>query len=182
MVDIWRRRLQIVPVDHIRFHPELSDTARRTILRCLGGCSELGTDVNVVSAAFRDLEIQRETILSCGSFDQGSYNRIELASCEAWVLLALFWDSTETCIHDHDESECGFRIISGELEETRFAKVPGGKVREVARRKLTEGMQVSSHCEAIHRLATLDGQRAISLHAYSPRLDAEDMNRFEEAE
>lgn len=182
MVDIWRRRLQIVPVDHIRFHPELSDGARRTILRCLGGCSEHGADVNVVSAAFRDLEIERETILSCGSFDKGAYNRIELASCDAWVLLALFWDSTATCIHDHDQSECGFRIISGELEETRFAKVSGGKVREVARRILAEGMQVSSHCDAIHRLATHEDQRAISLHAYSPRLEAEDMNRFEEAE
>lgn len=158
----------------------LSGSMQRQIAECLGECAELGADPRIVSESFRELEIGRDAIMGCGQFEKGAYNRIELASCEAWVLLALFWDSTETCIHDHDKSECGFRIISGELEETRFAKTSGDKVREVARRRLIEGVQVSSHCEAIHRLATLKGQRAISLHAYSPRLDLDDMCVFEE--
>ncbi len=182
MVDIWRRRQQIVPVDHIQFHPELSESARRCICRCLGRCTELDADSRIVSESFRELEIDPEAIKSCGEFESGDYNRVELASCDAWVLLALFWDNTETCIHDHDESECGFRIIAGELEETRFSRVAEGKVREVARRRLIEGIQVSSHREAIHRLSTLNGKRAISLHAYSPCLDTEDMNVFEEVD
>lgn len=142
----------------------------------------MGADPRIVSESFSLLELDYKTIECCGVFDAGTYNRIELASCEAWVLLALFWEDAKTCIHDHDKSECGFRILSGEIVETRFKEIADGKAREIAQRHLTPGTQVSSHYDAIHCLATLPGERAISLHAYSPRLDLEDMNVFEEAD
>lgn len=150
-------------------------------MTCLGEAALLGANPAVVSGAFPGLVIEREEILSCGSYAPAAYNRVELARCEAWILLALFWDNCATAIHDHHASECGFRILAGTLVETRFTRLASGQVREVARRSLTEGMLVSSHCEAIHRLATLPGERAVSLHAYSPRLAPEDMHVFEEA-
>lgn len=134
-----------------------------------------------MSESFRTLELDRQAILTCGEFTPDVYTRVELASCDAWVLLALFWDNCATAIHDHDKSECGFRIVSGKLIETRFAQTAGAKAKQVAERTLTEGMVVSSHCDAIHRLATLPGERAVSLHAYSPRLAPEDMRVFDEA-
>lgn len=145
----------------------------------MGDCIECGTDPQVVSKAFRELKIDVSTLLNCGSFDTCSYNRIEIASSDAWVLLALFWDDTKTCIHDHDQSECGFRILAGEIEETRYTQLASGKVREIAKRRLPKGMQVSSHYDAIHCLSTLPGQQAISLHAYSPKLDLDEMNVYE---
>lgn len=178
---IWRRRLQIVPVAHIQYHPRLSADSRRQIERCLGEAAALGANPLIVSESFRTLELDRDELLACCQFTPEAYVRVELASCEAWVLLALAWDNCATAIHDHDNSECGFRIIAGTLIETRFARTPAGDARQVAKRELTEGMVVSSHCEAIHRLATLPGQQAVSLHAYSPRLAPEDMHVFDEA-
>ncbi|MCA9272339.1 MAG: cysteine dioxygenase family protein [Phycisphaerales bacterium] len=160
----------------------MSDSTRQQITRCLGDCVETGADPRIVSESFREFEFDPQIIQRCGQFDNGTYNRVEIASCDAWVLLALFWEDTQTSIHDHDQSECGFRIIAGEIEETRYTELSTGKVREVARRVLTPGMQVSSHYDAIHRLATHPGQQAITLHAYSPRLDFHDMNVFELAD
>lgn len=150
-------------------------------MACLGQAAASGPCPAVVSGAFPHLDFDRDEIIACGSYTPVAYNRVELARCEAWILLALFWSDCATAIHDHHASECGFRILAGTLVETRFTKLASGKVREVARRSLTEGMLVSSHCEAIHRLATLPGERAVSLHAYSPRLAPEDMHVFEEA-
>ena len=90
----------------------------------------------------------------------------------------LCWDDCKTKIHDHDDSECGFKVLEGELVETRFAVVEGETVREIAKRSLKLGTAGTSNRKAIHQLATLPGERAISLHAYSPALDCETMNVY----
>lgn len=172
----------IVPVDQIRFHPLLHDDARLQITE-LFCCESVDTTSNPgVASAFSALNLKPGQLLACGEFERGIYNRIEIAATDDWVLLALFWNDCSTEIHDHDESECGFQVLKGRLEESRYAVISGQKVREIARRQLEEGKPVSSNRRAIHRLATLPGEQALSLHAYCPVLDCDSMNVFEHDE
>ncbi|GAB5495449.1 MAG: hypothetical protein Phyf2KO_05290 [Phycisphaerales bacterium] len=132
-----------------------------------------------VASAFSSLSLDPEQLIACGQFEPGTYHRIEIATTDHWVLLALFWADCSTEIHDHDESECGFQVLNGRLEESRYAVTSGNKVREVARRRLEAGKPVSSNKRAIHCLRTLPEEQAMSLHAYCPALDCEAMNVFE---
>lgn len=178
----------------IEFHPDLSDAVRARIDALFGQWSASGSPPDAIAAAFKALDLTIEDITPCATWDEGDRVRCELARAPSFVLLALFWDRAITPIHDHDESDCGFRLLRGELEETRFRVVPsendadsddGGaqkRVVEVARRLLPMGDVAKSSRGAIHRLRVPEGgpDRAVSLHAYSPALECECMGVYEE--
>jgi hypothetical protein len=169
----------IVPVDQIRFHPALHTVSRQQISE-LFCCDDLDTSNRAgVARAFSTLTLDVAHLKACSEFTKSCYERCEIASTNDWVLLALCWDDCSTEIHDHDESECGFKVLEGELVETRFAIVEDQIVREIARRRLSSGTSGTSNRKAIHQLATLPGERAMSLHAYSPALDCESMNVYQ---
>jgi len=67
------------------------------------------------------LKLDISHLKACDCFAECCYQRCEIASTDDWVLLALLWDDCATEIHDHDESECGFAVLEGILEETRYA-------------------------------------------------------------
>jgi len=125
------------------------------------------------------LKLDISHLKACDCFAECCYQRCEIASTDDWVLLALLWDDCATEIHDHDESECGFAVLEGILEETRYAIIKGVRVREIAKRRLLPGTAGTSNHKAIHRLATLPGQRAMSLHAYCPALDLDSMTVYQ---
>jgi len=132
-----------------------------------------------IARAFSRLNLDLSHLKACDCFSESCSQRCEIASTNDWVLLALLWDNCVTEIHDHEDSECGFTVLEGELEETRYAVVKGTRVREIAKRRLTPGTSGTSNLKAIHRLATLPGKRAMSLHAYCPALDLEGMNVYQ---
>ena len=173
------RSRPIVSVDQIRFHPVLHPDSRKRITDLF--CSdELDTSSRAgVASAFSTLSLDLDHLKECCEFTECCYERCEIASTSEWVLLALAWHDCTTKIHDHDESECGFKVLEGELEETRYAVVNGTTVREIAKRRLAPGVAGTSNRKAIHSLGTLPGKRAISLHAYSPALDCDSMNVYE---
>lgn len=168
----------ILPTSHIRFHPDLAPTAVEAIERAFHQDVQGSNDNTGVAKAFSSLALDAREVIRCGSFEPGEYQRHEIARSEDWVILALFWESCATDIHDHDESECGFQVLHGRLEETRYAVTSGERVREIARRMLEEGKPVSSNRRAIHRLAALPGERAVSLHAYCPVLECDSMGIY----
>ncbi|MFG0326147.1 MAG: cysteine dioxygenase [Phycisphaerales bacterium JB037] len=167
--------------DGIRFHSNLPDTARARLVERLGPFAELPTDRKAFADAFKAMDWQPEDIEPCCRYETGERVRVELARCEGWVVLALCWEDAVTPIHDHDESECGFTVLSGDLEETRYECVGDCLARPTLTRLLIPGDTVLSSRDAIHRLGTPRGctGRAVSLHAYCPALDLENMHVFE---
>ena len=165
----------------IEYHPNLPADARARIEALLGELGDEGTAPSEVSDAFEKLDLTIEDVRPCESYTPGDRVRCQLARTPAWVLLALFWDNAETCIHDHEESDCGFRLLEGDLHECRYKVVSGEQVSEVARRPLTMGEVNKSSRGFIHRLGVPQGAgRAVSLHAYSPALDLEEMGVYQE--
>jgi len=81
---------------------------------------------------------------------------------DVWVLC---WTSAnDTGWHDHDISSGAVRVVSGALGESR-PRIGG----DPAIRKVAAGESFSFGPDHIHRL-TGEGDRTVSIHAYSPPL------------
>jgi cysteine dioxygenase len=163
--------------DPIKIHPEIAPATAGMILDHLAGFASLPAQRAEVSAAFKKLEISESEIRRCGEFVPGERSRFEIAKAEAFVLLAIFWDNMQSPIHDHEQSDCGFRVIAGEVEETRFRIVEGDLVRPIATRVMLPGESAKSTAGAIHRLGVPRNKsgQSITLHAYCPILGFDSM-------
>jgi|GEM_PF-3533591 len=177
-------RNAVLHSDPIQIHPEISPKTRGVILSHLRPFASLPARKNEASAAFKAFTIDESEIRRCGHFVPGERSRFVVAQAEAWILLAIFWDNMQSPIHDHDQSDCGFRVIAGEVEETRYALVEGDLVRPVATRLLVANETAKSTGESIHRLGVPTGQsgQSITLHLYSPILGFDAMGIYRESD
>jgi len=174
-----------VSSDPIKFHPQLSPESREVITDLLGDMSTLPAHRTEAGAAFKTLNISAQELRGCGGFVPGERSRHEIARSEAWVMLAIFWDGVKSPIHDHDESDCGFRVIDGEVEEMRYKVIEDDLVEPIATRILREGEFGKSVGSAIHTLGVPgpeSGRQAITLHLYCPILGYDAMGIYQEIE
>ena len=81
---------------------------------------------------------------------------------DVWLLC--WTPANDTGFHDHDISSGAVRVLSGALSEAT-PRIGG----EAELRLVPEGESFSFGPEHIHRLSG-EGQRSISIHAYSPPL------------
>ncbi len=160
-------------------HPGLTEAGVDAIEELFGPLEHAGASRADVTAALRALRIAADDVRGCSPFQAGRRVRCELARTESWVLLALLWDRTTTSIHDHCESECGFRIVEGEIEETRFRCDHDDQAHPIGSHTLLPGDFVTTPGCTVHQLGTKG--RAISIHAYAPALCLDEMTVFERA-
>lgn len=170
--------------DPIKIHPSVKPETREAILAGLSEFAALPARRAEVAQAFKNIDMTEEEIRGCGHFKHGERTRFEIAKAEAFIMLAIFWDNMQSPIHDHDESDCGFKVISGEVEETRYKLVEGNLVKPVARRILRVGEAGKSVGESIHKLGVPAGRegQSITLHLYCPILGYDAMATFVEIE
>ncbi|MEQ8850192.1 MAG: cysteine dioxygenase family protein [Phycisphaerales bacterium] len=159
-------------------HAGLSDSGADAVEELFGHLASDDASREDVTEALRSLRLTADDVGGCSPYQPGHRVRCELARTKAWVLLALLWDRTTTSIHDHCESECGFRIVEGEIEETRF-RCDGDQAHPISTHKLMPGDFVTTPGSTVHQLGTKG--RAISIHAYAPALCLDDMQVFERA-
>ncbi|MCB9848586.1 MAG: cysteine dioxygenase family protein [Phycisphaeraceae bacterium] len=157
---------------------------RELILGRLTPYAALPAKRDEVAEAFKRITISEAEARACGHFSPGERTRFEIAKAEAFVLLAIFWDNMQSPIHDHDESDCGFKVIAGDVEETRFKVVEGELVTPVATRRLKSGESARSTGESIHRLGVPRGEagQSITLHLYCPILGYDAMGIYREVD
>lgn len=150
----------------------------------LGPFAQLPDNKAEASKAFKHIEIDEAELRRCGHFEHGLRTRIEIAKAEAWILLAIFWDNMQSPIHDHDSSDCGFHVIAGDVEETRYKIVKDDLVAPVATRLLKPGESAKSTGESIHTLGVPKGQagQSITLHLYCPILGYDAMGIYREVD
>ena len=93
---------------------------------------------------------------------------------QAEVLLLCFEAGQRTPIHDHTNSACGVRVISGVAMETLFEETEDGWLYATGTASLHAGGVVSSTDADKHQLSNLQSgsQRLVTMHVYSPKLGA----------
>ncbi|KAJ1460053.1 RmlC-like cupin domain-containing protein, partial [Pelagophyceae sp. CCMP2097] len=106
------------------------------------------------------------------NFETHRYTRNVVAVDPAFVVLLLCWDSGQSsAIHDHSGSSCWVKVLSGALDEQRFA---AGTMEPLGASERAEAGAVTymHDSRGLHAISNASSRRAVSLHVYSPRFES----------
>lgn len=106
-------------------------------------------------------------------FEDRCYCRNLLAESPWFNVLVLCWKSGQRSpIHDHAQSVCAFKVLTGVCSEVAYDLLPDGGVRPARQRDYQAGEIVTSHDSETHEVSNLqeDGAELVTLHVYSPPL------------
>jgi len=117
--------------------------------------------------------ITLEDVAEFARFGEKGYTRNLVRGGEWYHLLVLCWRSGQRSpIHNHAQSTCGVRVLTGVATETKFEKTPSGLLKAVISRDLEEGGVCASQDADVHQISNLQGagKDLVTLHIYSPPL------------
>lgn len=106
-------------------------------------------------------------------FDPVRYTRNLIAEGPHYCLLLLCWGSGQrSTIHDHSNSACAFKVLTGVCSETLYRMTPCGQVVPQCTKEFRTGGVVAAARTTIHQVSNLQspGERLVTLHLYSPPL------------
>ncbi len=106
-------------------------------------------------------------------FSEERYMRNLVREGPLYHALVMCWRSGQRSpIHNHAQSTCGMRVLSGVLTETIFERTPSGQLKAVSSNDYTPGQVVVSKDADTHQVSNLQaaGKDLITLHIYSPPL------------
>ena len=118
-----------------------------------------------------------ESLRSFVEFGDKTYRR-NLISAGKWhELLCICWRSGQRSpIHDHAQSTCGLKIITGTATETLFESSDCGQIKAVGSTDYTAGHICTSQDADVHQVSNLQakGTDLVTLHIYSPPIGCMD--------
>lgn len=106
-------------------------------------------------------------------FADDGYRRNLVAEGPWFNLLVLCWRSGQhSPIHDHAQSACAFKVVTGVCSETVYAFAADGAVVPGITRHVQAGEIIASHDSETHKVSNLQavGTDLVTLHIYSPPL------------
>jgi cysteine dioxygenase len=106
-------------------------------------------------------------------FEPGHYQRNLVAHSDWYEILVICWRSGQRSpIHNHAQSTCGLKVLSGVCSETVFDHAPCGQVVALYSRDLQEGHVCASQDTDTHQVSNLQaaGRDLVTMHIYSPPL------------
>lgn len=106
-------------------------------------------------------------------FEDGNYCRNLIAEGPWYNLLAICWKSGQRSpIHDHAQSTCAFKVLTGVCSETVYEFSPCGQVVPHHTTHMKAGEIIASQDADTHQVSNLQpaGTDLVTLHIYSPGL------------
>ncbi len=138
----------------------------------LDGLTERAS-VKELRGHLESLDVCIDDVAEFVRFRPDGYQRNLVHEGPLYQLLVMCWLSGQRSpIHDHAESTCGVRVLSGVVTETRFASTPSNLFKPVKSVDLlTESVSVSQDHDT-HQISNLqeEGNNLVTLHIYSPPL------------
>lgn len=119
-----------------------------------------------------EFEISVEELGSHVRFHSSHYRRNLMFENEHVQLLCLCWKSGQRSpIHDHANSICGVKVITGIASETVYEMTPSGYIKPTSTVDYGAGV-VGSQDDDTHLIANLQGagEDLVTLHCYAPPL------------
>lgn len=134
-------------------------------------------DVEALMSLLKQTSVTLEDLADYTIFGDQTYRR-NLIKQDTWFeLLCLCWRSGQRSpIHDHAQSTCGLKIITGIATETRFETTASGHIKAVESNDFETGRVCSSQDDEIHQVSNLQqsGSDLVTLHIYSPPISCMD--------
>jgi cysteine dioxygenase len=156
-------------------NPRPLPVALAPLLAYLNGLNERRADLGVLERLLRESRVAVADMEAYLQFDDRCYCRNLVAENPWFNLLVLCWRSGQSSpIHDHAQSVCAFKVLTGVCTETVYDLQPGGGVLPGRRRDYAMGEIVASHDSETHAVANFQpaGADLVTLHVYSPPLKA----------
>ena len=129
--------------------------------------------LNILTNGLKRLRLDFSSVRPFAQFAEERYRRNLMHEGPAYHALVLCWrNGQRSPIHDHRDSACAVRIVSGEATETVFDMTDEGRLFPVRTRRMREGFMCATQDLDIHQLSNdqPDGADLITLHLYSPPL------------
>ena len=129
--------------------------------------------LDVLTNGLKRLHVDLVSVRPFVQFSPERYRRNLMHEGPAYHALVLCWrNGQRSPIHDHRDSACAVRVLSGEATETVFDMTEEGQVFPVRTRRLREGFMCATQDLDIHQLSNDQPNDAdlITLHLYSPPL------------
>lgn len=126
-----------------------------------------------LEAYLRDLDITVDDVRPFARFSEDRYLRNLVCDGPFYHALVLCWRSGQRSpIHNHANSTCGVRVLSGTATETVFETTPSGLIKPVSSENFEVGAVSASADGFIHQISNLEapGSDLVTLHVYSPPL------------
>ena len=134
-------------------------------------------DVDQLDRLLLENNATLESLKDFVQFGDVSYRR-NLIKQNAWYeLLCICWQSGQRSpIHDHAQSTCGLKIITGVATETVFESSDCGQIKAVSSKDFQVGCVCSSQDSDVHQVSNLQspGKNLVTLHIYSPPISCMD--------
>lgn len=143
------------------------------ILDLLRAPGEINLEALIV--AVQALDVDTTSLGDAVFRDKANYVRTLLHRDERCEMLALTWlPGQRSPVHDHGESTCIVRIVSGVATEHLYRRRDDGEVRRAyMTRDLRAGIVTRAPGDTLHSLgnnAPAHGQTLVTLHVYAPPL------------
>lgn len=101
------------------------------------------------------------------------YARNTVFRNDHFELVVICWlPNQASSIHDHGRSYCLYVVVEGEMQEEMFVVNSAGRPRRQAARCYRRGEITIAGPADIHRIANTGGSDLVTVHLYSPPLDA----------
>jgi len=127
----------------------------------------------------QESQVTLEDLRAFVQYDPIHYRRNLVAEGRWYSLLVLCWRSGQRSpIHDHAQSTCAFKVLTGVCSETAYAFSPCGQVYPLQTTEQLAGAIVATQDTDTHQVSNLqpEGRGLVTLHIYSPPLKS--MQRF----
>ncbi len=144
----------------------------RTLVDYLDGLTERAT-IDGLDAQLRAANVSIDDVAAFVRFNDHRYLRNLVCEGPWYHLLVLCWKSGQRSpIHNHAGSTCGFKVLKGEVTETRFDMTPAKIVHPVSTHPLPAGELAVTQDADIHQMSNLQAPSldVVTLHIYSPPL------------
>lgn len=130
-------------------------------------------DLNELSARLVQSQVTVDDVRDFARFEPDGYCRNLVAHGPWYHLLVLCWRSGQRSpIHDHAESTCAFKVLTGVCSETVFEVAASGQVFPVNTVHHAAGSIVATQDADTHQVSNLQvsGVDLVTLHIYTPPL------------
>ena len=119
------------------------------------------------------LDVTLDDVIEYARFGDKNYLRNLVCEGSWYHLLVNCWRSGQRSpIHNHSQSTCGFRVLTGVATETRFESSPSQLIKAVSSHDMHKGERAVTQDSEIHQVSNLQlsGTDLVTLHIYSPPL------------
>lgn len=150
-----------------------SPAALRPLLAYLNSLTGRRAELGELQRLLAESGLTTADVAEFMHFDDRGYCRNLVAEGPWFNVLVLCWKSGQRSpIHDHAQSVCAFKVLTGVCSEVAYDLRPDGGVRPARTRDYAAGEIVASHDSETHEVANLQpvGTELVTVHVYSPPL------------